>query len=160
MSQEQVLEQPISKLKTIVEQFAKFFLVGIMNTGVDLIILNILIVISGIAVGAGYSAQKAISFLAAVTFSYFINKHWTFQDKSKESEGKKMSQFFAVSFVGMIINVTTATIVVNYFQTPINNMLNLPLLTPQLWGNLGALCGTAVGLGWNFVGYKLWVFKK
>lgn len=156
----QEMEKPLGAKKTIIEQFAKFFLVGIMNTGVDLIILNILITLSGVAVGMGYSAQKALSFLAAVTFSYFINKHWTFQDKSKEGEGKKMSQFFAVSFVGMIINVTTATIVVNFLQTPINNIINLPIMTPQLWGNLGALCGTAVGLGWNFVGYKLWVFKK
>lgn len=156
----QTIEQPTSGFKKLIEQFAKFFLVGIMNTAVDLIILNIEMAITGIAVGAGYSIEKAVSFLFAVTFSYFINKYWTFQDTSKEAEGKKMSQFFAVSFVGMLINVTTATIVVNYLQTPINNILHLPLLTPKLWGTLGALCGTAVGLLWNFAGYKLWVFKK
>lgn len=148
------------RIKTLVEQFAKFFLVGIMNTGVDLIILNLEMLATGIAVGLGYSIQKAISFLGAVTFSYFINKHWTFQDKSKEAEGKKMSQFFAVSFVGMLINVGTATLVVNYLQTPLTNLIGLPQLDPKLWGTFGALCGTAVGLGWNFVGYKLWVFKK
>lgn len=156
----QTMTQPTSGIKKIMEQFAKFFLVGIMNTGVDLIILNIEMALTGIATGVGYSIEKSISFLFAVTFSYFINKHWTFQDKSKEGEGKKMSQFFAVSFIGMIINVTTATIVVNFMQTPINDILNLPLLTPKVWGTLGALCGTAVGLGWNFIGYKLWVFKK
>jgi putative flippase GtrA len=147
-------------LKKLIEQFAKFFLVGIMNTGVDLVILNIEMAITGIATGSVYSIEKSISFLFAVTFSYFINKYWTFQDKSKEGEGKKMSQFFAVSFVGMIINVTVATVVVNYLQTPLSNMFNLTFLSPKLWGTLGALCGTAVGLGWNFVGYKLWVFKK
>lgn len=147
-------------LKKLIEQFAKFFLVGIMNTGVDLVILNIEMTISGIAVGMGYSIQKAISFLAAVTFSYFINKHWTFQDKSKDGEGKKMSQFFAVSFIGMLINVGTATLVVNFLQIPLTNMLSIPALDPKIWGTFGALCGTAIGLGWNFVGYKLWVFKK
>jgi len=160
MSETQTMEKPAFGARTLFEQFAKFFLVGIMNTGVDLIILNILIAISGIAVGVGYSAQKALSFLAAVTFSYFINKHWTFQDKSKEGESKKMSQFFAVSFVGMLINVSVASVVVNFLQTPINNILNLPMLTPTLWATFGALCGTAIGLFWNFIGYKLWVFKK
>lgn len=160
MNESQTMEKPASRIKTLFEQFAKFFLVGVMNTGVDLVILNIEMLVTGIAVGVGYSIQKALSFLVAVTFSYFINKHWTFQDKSKEAEGKKMSQFFAVSFVGMIINVTTATLVVNYLQAPINNILNLPMLTPALWGTLGALCGTAIGLFWNFIGYKLWVFKK
>jgi putative flippase GtrA len=81
-----------------------------------------------------------------VTFSYFINKHWTFQDKSKEGEGKKMSQFFAVSFVGMLINVTVATVVVTYLQIPVGNLLHLSFLTPKLWGTVGALCGTAIGL--------------
>ncbi|EKE25067.1 MAG: glycosyl transferase family 2 [uncultured bacterium] len=149
-----------SGLKKLIHQFAKFFLVGIMNTGVDLVILNLQMLATGVATGAGYSLQKAISFLGAVTFSYFINKRWTFQDKSKEEEGKKMSQFFAVSFIGMLINVGTATLVVNYLQAPITSIIGLPQLDPKLWGTFGALCGTAVGLGWNFVGYKLWVFKK
>lgn len=149
-----------NKIKNLIQQFSKFFLVGIMNTGVDLVILNTLMFLSGIASGLGYSLQKAVSFLGAVTFSYFLNKYWTFQDKSKESEGKKMSQFFAVSFIGMLINVGTASLVVNYLQTPIATALNLPELDPKLWGTFGALCGTAVGLFWNFIGYKLWVFKK
>ena len=153
------LDQP-SKIKTLVRQFSKFFLVGIMNTGVDLIILNIEIAITGIAVGIGYSVEKSVSFLFAVTFSYFINKHWTFRDNSKDGEGKKMSQFLAVSLVGMLINVTVASIVVNYLQTPIGNLLDLPFLTSKLWASIGALCGTAVGLFWNFVGYKFIVFKK
>ena len=141
-------------------QFAKFVLVGIMNTLVDLVILNIEMIVTGIVIGIGYSVEKSVSFLFAVTFSYFINKYWTFQDKSKEGEGKKMSQFFLVSLVGMLINVTTATIVVTYLQIPINNIIHLSFLTPKLWGTLGALCGTAIGLLWNFIGYKLWVFKK
>lgn len=149
-----------ARIKTLAEQFAKFFLVGVMNTGVDLVILNIEMILTGVATGVGYSIQKAVSFLGAVTFSYFINKHWTFKDNTKGDEGKKMSQFFAVSFVGMLINVGTASLVITYLQTPITNILGLPVLDPKIWGTFGALCGTAVGLFWNFIGYKLWVFKK
>lgn len=147
-------------LKGLIEQFGKFILVGIMNTLVDLMILNIEMAITGVVVGAGYSVEKAVSFIFAVTFSYFINKRWTFQDRSKEGEGKKMSQFFAVSFVGMLINVTIATVVVTYLQVPLNNILHLAFLTPKLWGTIGALGGTAIGLFWNFIGYKFIVFKK
>lgn len=146
--------------RKLFEQFIKFFLVGIMNTAVDLAILNIETILSGVRDGSGYAIQKGISFLAAVTFSYFINKYWTFQDKSKENEGKKFSQFFFVSIIGMIINVTVATVVVTYLKTPINDLLQLPLLTDQLWVSIGALGGTAIGLFWNFIGYKFWVFKK
>lgn len=157
---ENIAQPAENKMQKLTAQFGKFVLVGIMNTLVDLIVLNVEMAVTGIAIGGGYSIQKAISFLFAVTFSYFINKSWTFQDRSEGGEGKKMSQFFAVSVVGMIINVSIATIIVTYLQIPINNILHLPFLTPKLWGTIGALGGTAVGLLWNFIGYKFIVFKK
>ncbi|MFC1638628.1 GtrA family protein [Patescibacteria group bacterium] len=149
-----------SNTKETLKQIIKFGMVGVMNTLVDLVILNIETLLTGITDGLGYTIQKGISFLAAVIFSYFLNKHWTFRDKSKEQEAKKFSQFVFVSTIGMIINVTTATLVVTYLKAPVNEMLQLGFLTDQLWVNIGALSGTAVGLIWNFIGYKLWVFKK
>jgi len=137
------------------QQAGKFILVGIMNTLVDLIILNLETIASGQRSGGAYAIQKAVSFIVAVTFSYYVNKNWTFEDKSKEQQGRKFSQFIGVSLVGMLINVTVATVVVTYVRPVLG--LNI---SAQLWVSLGALCGTAVGLFWNFIGYKFWVFKK
>lgn len=147
-------------IKKTAKQFLKFGIIGVMNTGVDLAVLNAETLLTGAKEGYPYAIQKGLSFLVAVIFSYFLNKNWTFNDKSKEDEGKKFSQFLFVSIVGMLVNVTTATVVVTYLQAPVNNLLNLPMLTGQMWVNIGALCGTALGLIWNFVGYKFWVFKK
>jgi len=147
-------------IKKTVKQFIKFGIIGVMNTGVDLAVLNAETLITGAKEGSLYAIQKGLSFLVAVTFSYFLNKNWTFRDKSKEDEGRKFSQFLFVSIVGMLVNVTAATVVVTYLKTPVNNLLNLPMLTDQLWVNIGALSGTALGLIWNFIGYKFWVFKK
>lgn len=144
------------KIKNLTKQFGKFFLVGIMNTLVDLAVLNLETLASGIREGSGYAVQKGVSFMTAVIFSYFVNKNWTFEDNSKEKQGKKFSQFFFVSIIGMLINVSVATIAVTYIKPA----LNLSFISDQLWVNIGALCGTAVGLFWNFLGYKLWVFKK
>jgi len=147
-------------IKKTVKQFVKFGIIGVMNTGVDLAVLNAETLLTGAKEGYPYAIQKGLSFLVAVTFSYFLNKNWTFRDKSKEEQGKKFSQFLFVSIVGMTVNVTTATVVVTYLQAPVNNLLNLSMLTGQMWVNIGALCGTALGLIWNFIGYKFWVFKK
>ena len=149
-----------SKIKKLIKQFAKFFVIGITNTGIDLLILNAATMITGQKEGYAYAIQKGFSFMVAVTFSYFMNKHWAFQDKSKEQEGKKFSQFLFVSLIGMAINMTAATLVVTYLQTPVTSMLNMSFLTPQMWVNIGALSGSAAGLLWNFFGYKFWVFKK
>lgn len=142
------------------KQFLKFALVGVMNTLVDLIVLNTETLLTGVKDGSGYAVQKGFSFLVAVTFSYVLNKHWTFEDKSQENQTRKFSQFLFVSIIGMLINVTTATVVVTYLKPVINPALNLSFLTDQIWVNIGALSGTAVGLIWNFIGYKFWVFKK
>ena len=116
--------------------------------------------ITGQKEGYAYAIQKGFSFMIAVTFSYFMNKYWAFQDKNKEQEGKKFSQFLFVSLIGMAVNMTAATVVVTYLQAPVTSTLNMSFLTPQMWVNIGALSGSAAGLLWNFVGYKFWVFKK
>ncbi len=153
---------PVSEngVKKTGKQFLKFALVGVMNTLVDLIVLNTETLLTGVKDGSGYAVQKGFSFLVAVTFSYVLNKHWTFEDKSQENQARKFSQFLSVSIIGMLINVTTATVVVTYLKPVVNPALNLSFLTDQIWVNIGALSGTAIGLIWNFIGYKFWVFKK
>lgn len=144
------------KIKKLIKQFSKFFVIGIINTGVDLGVLNLETFFTEARQGYPYAIQKGVSFMVAVTFSYFMNKYWAFQDKNKEGEGKKFSQFIFVSLIGMAINMTAATLTVTYLQP----VFKIGFLTPQMWVNIGALAGSASGLVWNFVGYKFWVFKK
>jgi putative flippase GtrA len=146
----------LCKKYPVIPQFAKFVAIGFMNFFIDLAVLNLEMFASGKSTGIYYTVFKAVSFLVAVTFSYFFNKHWAFQDKKKTDQGKQFSQFLSVSIVGMVINVTTASIVVNYIAPQITFIT----LAPKLWGNLGAVGGAATGLIWNFLGYKFWVFKK
>ncbi len=131
----------------ILYQFAKFFLVGIFNTLVDLGILNLLIAGTSTSSGIVYTAFKGISFLIASINSYFWNKLWTF-NAAKGS----FSQFLAVSAIGFLINVGIASAIVNL----IGPQFGLPVNT---WANVGALTGSMIGLIWNFAGYKFIVFK-
>ncbi len=141
-------------------QFVRFGLIGGLNTGVDLIILNILMFSTGLFVGTPYTFFKSISFIFAATFSYFMNKQWAFKDSSKEKAVQKFSQFFAVSLIGMIVNVSVASLVVTYLQPFIATQITFLTIDQKIWGSIGALFGTAIGLIWNFIGYKFFVFKK
>lgn len=143
----------------IIGQFVRFAMIGGLNTGIDLIILNILTIATGLKEGVAFAIFKGISFVAAATFSYFMNKHWAFKDTSKSQEVRKFSQFFIVSIVGALINVGTASLVVNVIKPALGGTLVIPL-NDQLWVNVAALSGTAIGLIWNFLGYKFIVFKK
>jgi putative flippase GtrA len=145
----------------IIGQFVRFGLIGGMNTGIDLVILYLLMTLSGVNEGLGYMAFKTVSFSAAATFSYFMNKTWAFKDNSQKNQVQKFSQFFVISIIGAAINVGTATAVVTFIKPLIGSAdLGLIVLTGEIWGIIGGLCGTAIGLLWNFFGYKFIVFKK
>jgi len=140
-------------LQTLAKQFTKFAVIGVINTGIDFLILNALVYVTQIKEGTGLIPLNLISFTAAVVNSYYLNKRWAFQDNSSNEGGKKFSLFLAVSVIGALIN----TGVVHAVSTYIDPMFGLD---QTLWLNVGKLAATAIGLIWNFLGYKLLVFKK
>jgi len=142
----------LAKLIPIVLQIAKFAAIGALNTLLDLGILNILIIISGVAVGYWYSLFKACSFIIANINSYFWNKHWTFGISDKANV-KEFGEFLAVSLIGFGLNIASASLVVNVISAPQN-------FSPERWANIGALSATVISLIWNFIGYKFFVFKR
>ncbi|MEN8252428.1 MAG: GtrA family protein [Patescibacteria group bacterium] len=142
----------ISKYVPIAFQIAKFAAVGAFNTFFDWGVLNLLIAMTGIATGLGFSIFKSISFVLAATGAYFWNKYWTFDAKEKPTK-EEIVKFIIVSVSGFIINVGLASLIVTIFQDA------TPLTKEQL-ANVAAASATFASLIWNFVGYKLFVFKK
>lgn len=146
----------------VMYQLAKFVLVGALNTFVDWGILNLLLYFADVTSGPLYSTFKGASFIVAVVNSYFWNKLWTFKkaptaapagEEEHKSAGQEILQFFLVSVVGFALNVVVASLVVNYWGPQFG-------IGPKVWANVGALGGTIIGLAWNFLGYKLIVFKR
>ncbi len=132
-------------------QFAKFGAVGTLNSFIDFAVLNLAIALTGIAGGWGYSFFKGISFLCATTNSFFWNRWWTFGERHTTSA--QTIKFYVIAGVGWAINITVASFVVNGIRVPAG-------VVPNLWANIGALAGVGASFLFNFIGYKLWVFKK
>ncbi|HRY82958.1 MAG TPA: GtrA family protein [Candidatus Moranbacteria bacterium] len=149
----------------IIYQVAKFGLIGVLNTLVDLGFLTLITFIfsayyniesktSIIGVITFYSLYKAASFIIANVNSYFWNKYWTFEQGGKKQTKSEFVQFFAVSIVGFLINVFIASFV---FKIVLGSLVGL---SAEQLGLIGAAAGSIAGLVWNFIGYKLWVFKS
>lgn len=140
-------------MQSIIRQAIKFVLVGILNTGIDFGVSNILMKIFNVYSGNAFTLFKGIGFTAAVINSYFLNKLWTFRNEGGAKAGKEFIQFFIISLIGFGINVGVASVVVNIIgsQFGINN---------KLWANFGIACATFAAMAWNFLGYKFIVFKK
>ena len=158
----------ISHRFSLIWQIAKFIVIGVLNTLVDLGILVFLFSLASLTGAAIASSDifftlfipitffilyKSISFIIANVNSYFWNKYWTFEDKSRKKTSAEFTQFFLVSLIGFIINVTASSLVFSFFH-------KIGGFTADQWGLAGAAVGSISGLVWNFIGYKFIVFKK
>jgi len=158
----------LGKKIAIIYQIAKFGIIGVSNVLVDLGVLALITFLfstqfginsntANIGVVTFYSLFKAISFIVANISSYFWNKYWTFDQGKKQQTKSEFLQFFAVSLIGFLINVVAASVA---FAIMAGSKTNLSDLQLAQIGTLSAAVGSIVGLAWNFIGYKLWVFKK
>ncbi len=141
------------RLIRVAKQFSTFVLIGGVNTAIDFAVLNIEVRLTGITSGFGLFVLNTISFLVAVINSYFMNKYWTFQDVTKNREETKFAQFIGVSLIGSGINSTIVAGITSFIPPVFG-------LSATAWVNTAKLLATGVSLVWNFIGYKLFVFKK
>jgi putative flippase GtrA len=132
----------------------RFVIVGVINTVVDLGVLNLLIQATRTGQkGFDFMLIKTTSFMVAVINSYFLNRSWTFRDKGRQKSFMRSgSQFLIVSLIGAVVNVGTASYVAT-FVFPIAGL-------EKLWPSVAALVGTACSFVWNFIGYKYIVFTS
>lgn len=142
----------LGKKILVVFQFSKFFLTGTAITLVDLGVLNLLMRITNIYTGNWFSVFKTISAIISLTVKFLPAKLWVFEKSEKERQKKEFGGFMVVGIIGLAINVLAATLIVK--------------LGPQLgfseesWANIGAIGAAFIGLAWNFLGSKFFVFKK
>lgn len=147
------IAQLLSKWKQFFLPFARFAMVGFLNTGIDLGIFNLLISLTSIEKGKEIILFKAAGFILALINGYFWNKYWTFQAGGTRDGQDEFLRYIIVSVLGLVINVSIAGLIVNYIS-PLGGVSQL------LWDNFAAIVATIANLFWNFVGYKLVVFRK
>ncbi len=137
----------IGKKLLFVFQAAKYILIGVFVTIVDLKLFELLIwIINPIA-------SKVISFLISTFIKYWGNKHWTFEKPGKDVIWQEIFQFIIVSVVGLGLDIGSF-----YYFTKI---MGPQFGTPEsLWIKLSVIFAALVAATWNFIGYKFLVFKK
>lgn len=131
------MKKLIARHHHTIGEFIKFALVGILNTGVDVVIFFLLTWL-----GSPYVAAQVVSYSCGAANSYLLNKIWTF--RSCGLSYGEIVRFVAVNLISLGISV-----------------ISLMLLHDKAGLGLAAAKGgaTACALGANFLGNKLWVFK-
>jgi len=144
----------LSGWRAFFRQFARYAMVGFLNSGVDFAVFNLLMFWTKIEKGPFISSFKTMSFVVAVTNSYFWNKYWAFEaGASTEKKSKEFAKFIIVNIVGAFLNVSITSGIIFFVEPQFG-------FNQVVWNNLAAVVATAFALIWNFIGFKLIVFKK
>jgi len=130
----------------------KFVAVGFLNTSIDFGILNILSMVSGITKGFIVGGVNIPGFAAAVMNSYFFNKFWVFKDRGDKGIFDDFPTFMAVTIAGLFLN-STVVILITTYSSPLFGA------SESTWLNFAKAFAAVVSLGWNFLGYKFFVFR-
>jgi putative flippase GtrA len=84
-----------------VRELLKFGVVGAGGVVVDVGLSNLLLT----QMPHKPLTAKGISTLAAITFNYVGNRHWTFRHRTRSQVHREYAAFFAISIVGLLMTL-------------------------------------------------------
>lgn len=120
-----------------ISEFVKFALVGLLNTGVDVVVFFLLT-----RFGFPYIAAQVVSYSCGAANSYLLNKLWTF--RSSGLSYAEAARFAVVNLTSLGISIVALTL--------LHDSFGLGLASAKAGATVCALAA-------NFLGNKLWVFK-
>lgn len=124
----------------LIWQFVKFCLVGVTNLALSLGVYWLLTRL----LFWHYLPASVIGFIIAVTWSFFVNRKWTFKHDGND-HGRQYVTFVAANLIGMAINLALLTLFIEFFK--------IFDIAAQL------ICSVIVAFI-NFGLNRFWTFKK
>ncbi|MEQ2836527.1 GtrA family protein [Dorea formicigenerans] len=125
--------------------FWKFVLVGIANTLVGTTVMFV----AYNALHLSYWISSASNYVIGSIVSYFLNKNFTFQNKEKSVK----------QVVIFIFNITICYLLAYGFAKPIISWI-LSNQSKPVQDNLSMLAGMGAFVVFNYLGQRIFVFKK
>lgn len=122
-------------------QFIRFGLVGTIGFIVDTSVLY-----AGLAVGLGLYGGRVVSYLAAATTTWALNRAWTFRGQGDKPALQQWATFLVVCLVGFACNYGTYAALV----TTVPLVAQVPVL--------GVAAGSLAGMMGNFLLSRRFVF--
>jgi putative flippase GtrA len=123
-------------------QFVRFAAVGVAGLVVDTAVLY-----GALALGAGLYSGRVISYIAAATTTWALNRRFTFASHESESKFAQWAKFLAANSVGGLVNYSVYAALIT--ASPL--IATLPVI---------AVCaGSIAGLAVNFTLSRKFVFR-
>lgn len=132
-----------SRLGRLAVQFGKFGIVGVVGFLVDSAVVYELV----FGAGMEFFAARLVSFLAAATTTWALNRAFTFRGASREPLHRQWAKFIAANAVGGVVNYSVSV------------GLEAAFLVVETHPVLAIAAGSIAGMFFNFAASKHLVFK-
>ena len=134
------------KITALIDQkLLRFILVGIVNTLVGTGLMFILYNIFSV----NYWISSASNYIVGSIVSYFLNKYFTFQNKEKSWR----------QILSFVINITICYLIAYGAAKPVVSWI-FSGFNEKIQGNLSMLAGMCLFVAMNYLGQRLFVFRK
>lgn len=144
------MTQPVSR------QFAIFALIGIGGLFVDMAALAAALHLLGLDPYGG----RVFSYLMAATFTWYMNRQFTFTGVSRRGAVRQWARFLVANTVGALVNYGIYVLVLKAGPWMISAVGLWPRLFTDLLPYIGVAAGSVSGLIFNFVLSKKLVFRN
>lgn len=123
-------------------ELLRFTTVGALGFFVDAGTLRL-----ALTLGLGPWVGRLVSYLAAATFTYFLNRAWTFRDRAGVGGAGQWARFLLFNLGGFLANYGVYALLLVNFETVAR------------WPEIGVGVGALAGLVVNFSLSRRFVFK-
>jgi putative flippase GtrA len=139
-------------------RFAKFAIVGISGTLIDIGFFNLF----NQRFGISPVTAKSLSFSVAVFNNFIWNRLWTYPESRQLPFSKQFSQYLLVSIIGLLINTTIFAVADQTFIHLFEKILPVNFIfSPTIVGhNTSVAVATIVVLFWNYFANRFWTFRS
>lgn len=86
----------------VIYQMLRFVCIGLLNTGLSFLVVNVVSKFLGISEGWKYGAVVGIGFICAVFQSYPWNRTWTFGGETGVSLWQNIVRLFSIGLLGFV----------------------------------------------------------
>jgi putative flippase GtrA len=132
-------------------QICRFCLVGGLNTGIDLLILNSLLWLWPTQNTEHLLAYNSFAYACGAINSFILNKYWTFQDRRQTTYGE-VFRFALTTACGIICNDSILWIA--------STFLHPVMINTTLWANASKVLAISGTFMISYLGMRLWVFAR
>lgn len=133
------------------KQLLRFGLVGGLNTLLDILILNTLLLLFPTTSTTTLLVYNALAFSLGAVNSFLLNKYWTFGHRQSTTLNE-LSRFTMTTLCGIGWSSLVLWLA--------SSMLHPLVLNATLWANAAKIVSVASSALLSYLGMRLWVFVR